>query len=116
MKPQFIESFKQGALVRWKTELLSRLLPEYYQAVVEMKRLHDQETCTDGDLAMWHKIQVLRTKLAKDSFDEQSMFTSFRRAAAANDYDALSKLQLQMAAAIHELKILYHDYKQNIID
>ena len=116
MKPQFIESFKQGALIRWKTELLSRLLPEYYQAVVEMKRLHDQETCTDGDLAMWHKIQVLRTKLAKDSFDEQSMFTSFRRAAAANDYDALSKLQLQMAAAIHELKILYHDYKQNIID
>lgn len=116
MKPQFIESFKQGALIRWKTELLSRLLPEYYQAVVEMKRLHDQETCTDGDLAMWHKIQVLRTKLAKDSFDEQSMFTSFRRAAAANDYDALSKLQLQMAATIHELKILYHDYKQNIID
>lgn len=116
MKPQFIESFKQGALIRWKTELLSRLLPEYYQAVVEMKCLHDQETCTDGDLAMWHKIQVLRTKLAKDSFDEQSMFTSFRRAAAANDYDALSKLQLQMAAAIHELKILYHDYKQNIID
>lgn len=116
MKPQFIESFKQGALIRWKTELLSRLLPEYYQAVVEMKRLHDQETCTDGDLAMWHKIQVLRTKLAKDSFDEQSMFTSFRRAAAANDYDALSKLQLQMAVAIHELKILYHDYKQNIID
>lgn len=116
MKPQFIESFKQGALIRWKTELLSRLLPEYYQAVVEMKRLHDQETCTDGDLAMWHKIQVLRTKLAKDSFDEQSMFTSFRRAAAENDYDALSKLQLQMAAAIHELKILYHDYKQNIID
>lgn len=116
MKPQFIESFKQGALIRWKTELLSRLLPEYYQAVVEMKRLHDQETCTDGDLAMWHKIQVLRTKLAKDSFDEQSMFTSFRRVAAENDYDALSKLQLQMAAAIHELKILYHDYKQNIID
>lgn len=116
MKPQFIESFKQGALIRWRTELLSRLLPEYYQAVVEMKRLHDQETCTDGDLAMWHKIQVLRTKLAKDSFDEQSMFTSFRRAAAANDYDALSKLQLQMAATIHELKILYHDYKQNIID
>lgn len=116
MKPQFIESFKQGALIRWKTELLSRLLPEYYQAVVDMKRLHDQENCTDGDLAMWHKIQVLRTKLAKDSFDEQSMFTSFRRAAAENDYDALSKLQLQMAAAISELKDLYHDYKQNIID
>lgn len=116
MKPQFIESFKQGALIRWKTELMSRLLPEYYQAVVEMKRLHDQETCTDGDLAMWHKIQVLRTKLAKDSFDEQSMFTSFRRAAAVNDYDTLSKLQLQMAGTINELKILYHDYKQNIID
>lgn len=116
LKPEYIESFMQGALIRWKTELLTRLIPENYQAVVDMKRLHNQETCTDCDLAMWHKIQVLRTKLAKDSFDEPSLFSRIRKAIAEADYDTASDLKVEMAATMEELHVLYHDYKQNIID
>lgn len=116
LKKEYIESFKQGALTRWKTELLNRLIPENYMAVVEMKKLHDPESCTDCDLALWHKIQVLRTKLAKDSFEKKSLFTSIRKAVAAEDYDTASALKIEMAQAVEELKILYHDYKQNIID
>ena len=116
LKKEYIESFKQGALTRWKTELLTRLIPENYLAVVEMKKLHDPESCTDCDLALWHKIQALRTKLAKDSFEEKSLFTSIRKAIAAEDYDTASALKIEMAKAVEELKILYHDYKQNIID
>lgn len=116
LKKEYIESFKQGALTRWKTELLTRLIPENYLAVVEMKKLHDPESCTDCDLALWHKIQALRTKLAKDSFEEKSLFTSIRKAIAAEDYDTASALKIEMAKAVEELKVLYHDYKQNIID
>lgn len=116
LKKEYIESFKQGALTRWKTELLTRLIPENYLAVVEMKKLHDPESCTDCDLALWHKIQALRMKLAKDSFEEKSLFTSIRKAIAAEDYDTASALKIEMAKAVEELKILYHDYKQNIID
>lgn len=116
LREEYIESFMQGALIRWKTELLNRLIPENYQAVIDMKKLHDQDTCTDCDLAMWHRIQLLRAKLAKDSFDEKSIFTGIRRAIAEGDYDTASKLKVEMGKTIEELKVLYHDYKQNIID
>lgn len=116
MKEEYIESFMQGALIRWKTELLNRLIPENYQAVIDMKRLHNQDTCTDCDLAKWHRIQLLRAKLAKDSFEEKSIFTGIRNAIANNDYDTASNLKIEMAQAVEELKVLYHDYKQNIID
>ena len=116
LKKEYIDSFMQGALIRWKTELLTRLIPENYQAVIDMKRLHNQETCTDCDLAMWRKIQNLRAKLAKDSFEEKSIFTAIRRAVAEGDYDTVSKLKVEMGTTMEELKTLYHDYKQNIID
>ena len=116
LRKEYIESFRQGALIRWTTELLTRLIPEYYQAVVEMKKLHSPGSSTDCDLALWHKIQVLRARLAKDSFEEKSLFTSIRKAVAVGDYDAASNLKIEMCAVMEELKSLYHDYKQNIID
>lgn len=116
LRKEYIESFRQGALIRWTTELVNRLIPENYQAVVEMKKLHSPESSTDCDLALWHKIQLLRAKLAKDSFEEKSLFTGIRRAVAAGDYDTASKLKIEMGKVMEELKVLYHDYKQNIID
>lgn len=116
LRPEYIESFKQGAIIRWKTELLARLIPENYQAVVDMKRLHQPDTCTDCDLAMWHKIQTLRSRLAKDSFVEKGIFSRIRLAVADGDYDTVSALKVEMSKTMEELQILYHDYKQNIID
>lgn len=116
LKQEYIESFKQGALIRWKTELINRLIPENYQDVIDMKKLHEQDTCTDCDLAMWHKIQLLRAKLAKDSFEEKSIFSGIREAISKGDYDKAAALKLEMGKVIEELKVLYHDYKQNIID
>ena len=106
----------QGALNRWETDLLTRLIPENYQAVIDMKRLHNQETCTACFLALCRNFFFLRAKLAKDSFEEKSIFTAIRRAVAEGDYDTVSKLKVEMGATMEELKTLYHDYKLNIID
>ena len=116
LKREYIESFRQGALIRWKTELLSRLLPELYTAVIEMKRLHTQDTSTDCDLALWHKIQNLRSQLAKDSFDRKSYFTRIRQAVNAGDFEAAAHLKTEMCDIMDELKLVYREYKQNIID
>ena len=115
-KREFLESFKQGALIRWKTEILTRLLSEDYDLVVQTKKLHKSESCTDRDLAMWRKIQNLRVKLAKDSFEELSLFTAMRTALAENDFDKASALQLEIAAAVAELKDLYNNYMQTMLD
>lgn len=116
LKPEYIASFREGALIRWKTELQSRLLPESAQAVASMKRLHNAETCTDWDLSMWAKVNGLRARLAKDSFAEKSLFTRMRNALATGDYDTASKMNVEICAALEELKKIYHVYQQNIID
>lgn len=116
LKPEFIASFREGALIRWTTEMQSRLLPECAQVVASMKRLHNAETCTDWDLAMWSKVNKLRAKLAKDSYAEKGLFTRMRHALEVRDYNAVSELKLEICATMEELKEKYRIYKQNIID
>ncbi len=116
LKEEYLKSFMEGALIRWRTELLTRLIPENNHAVIAMKPLHSPENSTDCDLAYWHKIQALRVKLAKDSFEEPSFFSRIKKAIANHDYDTASKLQVEMLDMMEELLALHHDYRQNIID
>ena len=111
-----IHSFAEGAMIRWKTELLNRLIPEVRADVIAAKKLHDGNTGTAFDNAVWKKIQAVRNKLAKDSAKENSIFTEIKNAIEAGDYDAVSSKFLEMQKLKEELYALYHDYKQNIID
>lgn len=55
LKKEFIESFAKGALIRWQTELLNRIIPEYHKEICLMKKLHDDDNHTTHDAAMWEK-------------------------------------------------------------
>ena len=116
LKPAYMESFAAGALIRWQTELLTRIIPEYHKEICEMKQLHNSENHTTHDGAMWSKISELRNYLAKDFSDQPSLFTMTKRAFDTHDYEGASKLQLQMAELMARLNKLYHEYRLNIID
>ena len=111
-----INSFAEGAMIRWKTELLNRLIPEVRADVIAARKLHDANTGTAFDNAVWKKIQAVRNKLAKDSAKENSIFTEIKNAIEAGEYDTVSAKFLEMQKLKEELYALYHDYKQNIID
>lgn len=81
-----------------------------------MKRLHNQETCTDCDLAMWRKIQNLRLSWLRIPSKRRASSLLSAELPKAKDNDTVSKLKVEMGATMEELKTLYHDYKQNIID
>ncbi|MEG0798598.1 MAG: glutamine synthetase [Acidaminococcaceae bacterium] len=115
IRPLFIESFAQGALIRWQTELLNRLIPENYDLIVALQALHTPGTSEWDDL-LWSKIQELRISLAKNTTQANSVFTQIRKAIAEGDFATASNLQLQMASQVEELKALYNDYRHNIID
>ena len=111
-----IRSFAEGAMIRWRTELLNRLIPEVRADVIAAKKLHDASNGTAYDNAVWKKIQVVRNKLAKDSAKEPCVFTVIKNAIEAGDYDTVSEKFLEMQKLKETLYALYHDYKQNIID
>ena len=116
LRPEFIDSFAEGALIRWRTELLNRMIPEFHSEILSMRCLHDTGFYNKCDDESWEKIAALRVMLAKDSVDTVCIFTMIRQAFDRNDFDSVSKLKLEMIKTMEELRVLYHDYKQNIID
>ncbi len=112
---RILDSFEEGALVRWKTEILNRLIPETRLEVMACKALHG-ETATAYDKAQWKRVQEVREKLAKDSSRTSCVFTEIRKAMEAGDYDKASDKFLEMQRLRDEMMRRYHDYAQNILD
>ena len=111
---QIIASFRDGALLRWKTELISRIIPENRAIVRDVQEL-DSDIVTDLDSYNWNKINSLRISLAKDSIDEKSLFTLLINALNEGDFATASGLQVEMYDKMEELKALYDSYVKNII-
>ncbi|QDR80904.1 glutamine synthetase [Sporomusa termitida] len=114
-RPELVQAFVAGALVRWQTELLNRIIPENLAIVKEAKLLHDADSGSDLDLHHWDKINSLRMYLAKDCLSQKSLFTRIKEAIETSDYDSVSALQIEMSEKIGTLKILYSQYKKNMI-
>lgn len=115
LRAELIDAFVAGALVRWHTELVTRIIPENREIVRSCQCLHDAVTESDYDLYMWNKVQELRLELAKDTIDTKCMFTRIKEAVAAADYSIASQLQIEMAAKVTELRKIYFQYKSNMI-
>ena len=114
LRPQIIDSFRTGALLRWKIELISRIIPENRNIVRRMTEIKS-DFVTDQDAYMWNKIHDLRIYLAKDTIDDKALFTLLIKALNEGDYPTASALQLEMYAKMEELKGLYECYKKNMI-
>ena len=111
---RIINAFRIGALLRWKTELISRILPELRGIVRKAKKIN-ADFVTDLDAYNWNKIFLLRAALAKDSIDEKSLFTQLVTALQTGEYERASALQVEIYEKIEELKALYDAYEKNII-
>lgn len=115
IRQEILDAFVAGALIRWTTEIVKRIIPENLSIVRECKCLHTPETAVDLDLYNWKKINALRLFLAKDTVAANSIFTRLNSAISAGDYDKASTLQVEMYGKIEELKTLYAQYKRNMI-
>ena len=114
LRDQIIDAFKAGALLRWKTELISRIIPENRDIVRKLREV-ESSFVTDQDAYNWNKINAIRTYLAKDSIDEKSLFTLLITALNEGDYATASGLQVEMYDKMEELKGLYDSYIKNMI-
>ncbi|MFA6851328.1 MAG: glutamine synthetase [Selenomonadaceae bacterium] len=114
LRDQIINAFVAGELLRWKTELISRIIPEN-RAIVRCSREIKAAFVTDQDSYNWNKINGIRSYLAKDSIDEKSLFTLLTNALNEGDYATASGLQVEMYDKVQELKALYDAYQKNMI-
>ena len=114
IKPVYLKSFETGALIRWQTELLKHIIPDYRAKIVAMKPVAS-ESSTAWDDGMWQRVQELRVLIAKDTDTSTSLFTQIGKAFADGDFDKASDLKKTLDAKMEELEGLYSDYKNNIL-
>lgn len=114
IKPVYLKSFETGALIRWQTELLKHIIPDYRAKIVAMKPVAS-ESSTAWDDGMWQRVQELRVLIAKDTDTSTSLFTQIGKAFADGDFDKASDLQKTLDTKMEELEGLYSDYKNNIL-
>ncbi len=112
-RKELIDAFVAGALLRWRTELVNRIIGENCEIIKECKPVHDVKD--EIDEKAWQKVSALRAYIAKDTTAAKSLFSRIREAVATGDYAAASNMQIEMAAKMSELKALYAQYKRNII-
>jgi glutamine synthetase len=100
LRQDLIDAFVNGALLRWKTELIERIIPDYLDTIREVVCLHEEANPVDD--AAWAKISALRLYLAKDGA-EKSLFSRVREALKNGKYSEASILQQEMNAKMDEL-------------
>jgi len=111
--PAIIEAYRKACLTRWTMEVYNRIIPDNADLVRACGQLHQDGDGLDAD--RWTVIQQARMQLLRDERDRKSVFTSIREAIDRKDFAATSQLQLQMAAAIQQLRQHYREYRRNIL-
>lgn len=110
----FVDGFAEGSLIRWKTELLNKIIPDYRDLLASAICLHKgSELATDIDEELWQQISAIKVKLAKCSKAKPSMFEQIKQALDSGDYEKASQMQLQIQKEIENLKVVYSQYKMN---
>lgn len=109
-----MESFISAILNRWKLELVSRIIPANLQQVRDMKPVH-VEGANSCDDRRFKALNELRFYLAKDSEEQESLFTRLSKAFKAGQYDDASKLQVEMNDKMEELEAAYAHYYNNVL-
>lgn len=109
-----MESFISAILNRWKLELVSRIIPANLQQVRDMKPVH-VEGANSCDDRRFNALNELRFYLAKDSKEQESLFTRLSKALKAGQYDDASKLQVEMNDKMEELEAAYVHYYNNVL-
>ena len=89
---KIIDAFVEGELIRWKTELISRIIPENRMLISKFKEIKSAYV-TDEDSYNWNKLNRIRYYLAKDSIDNKSLFTQLINALNSGDFATASSLQ-----------------------
>ena len=109
-----IESFKVGAIKKWKKELSNRIIDDAMDSIRSYSKLHEKENRDALDEVMWNSIADIKFNVMKDTLTKKSLLTQIKEALEVKDYARASNLQLELKANMEEIQQLYVRYKKNI--
>ena len=109
-----INSFKAGAIDKWKKELRFRIIHDHMDRLRGYVKLHTKENMDALDEVNWNAISELKTKIMKDTLTNKCSFTKIIEAIERKDYETVSNLQKELSNDMKTLRSLYVSYAKNI--
>ena len=67
-----IESFKIGAIKKWKKELSNRIIDDAMNNIRSYSKLHEKENMDALDEVMWNSISDIKFNVMKDTLTQKS--------------------------------------------
>lgn len=112
---RILESFEEGLLYKWYTEINHRIIPNFVKEIRGMKKLHRDDEFPN-DQINWENVRKLKIELMKDADEKKGLFNLMKETLEKCEYDLLSDLQKTMYAKMNNLRDAYKDYKDNLLD
>ena len=109
-----INSFKAGAIDKWKKELRFRIIHDHMDRLRGYVKLHTTENMDALDEVNWNTISELKNKVMKDTLTSKCLFTQIIEAIENKDYETVSNLQKELSNDMKTLRSLYVSYAKNI--
>lgn len=112
---KIIDSYADGLLYKWYTEIAHRIIPNFISEIRSFKKFHIDGEFLD-DRSNWDKVERIKIALMKNTDKGKGIFNYMRNAADRHDYDTLSDTQKVMFEKMSELRAAYKHYKDNLMD
>lgn len=112
---KIIDSYEDGLLYKWYTEIDHRIIPTFVSEIRGFRKFHKDGEFLD-DRANWDKVERLKIALMKNTDKGKGIFNYMRHAIEKHDYDTLSDTQKLMYEKMNELRLAYKEYKNNLLD
>ncbi|MBR6014864.1 MAG: glutamine synthetase [Firmicutes bacterium] len=114
MTELMLESYKDATIHQWALELRNRILPNTMDILRKCRKKHNDNDCTNYDVAGWMHIAELRDAIGRDSLERTSMITRIAEALDAEAYDLASELQVECQKMVSDLRLAYAMYEKNL--
>jgi glutamine synthetase len=113
---EILNSYYESIKAQWITELDERIVLNNIDLLRSLLPLHNNDINNELDIIRWDKISRIKTLIMKDTIQEKSLFSQLHEAIEKEKFDEVSAIQIVINEKISEIKILYKEYKRNIIN
>ncbi len=109
-----INSFRIGAIDKWKKKLSTRIIDRNSNQLRSFKKIHVNEDRDALDDLNWDKINHIKHYLMKNTASTECLFTKIKNAIKEGDYEKTSEMMMEMEDLMDEVREMYREYVKNI--
>ena len=110
---RILESYRVQMTYKWAVEYHDRYLPNSMDVLRSCVKIHGEDI-SDYDIVNWNAVTELKNRIGRDEIGKESMLMQVKKAIEREDWEEVSRLELEIEDAIEELAELYRKYKENI--